>query len=194
VRALAVLIALLWAVPASAADIVDQFKAYLSTYKGDFEFLQAGADKALVASKMREVTVDRPNGYLRIYDGAGTDRILTMADYRKADGGEVLVVGTSDCADGCDFTIEFFAVAANDLKPLATETMVPTIAPSRFIKPGRTGPTNEPKINYVPARVGTSLTVKPWYGYEVEEQMPKPVRESLQDVVLDWDRAQGRFH
>jgi hypothetical protein len=193
VRGLALLLALFWAAPASAADIVDQFKVYLAGYKGSFEFLQSGADKALVASSARQVVVDRANGYLQIYDGAGTDRILTMADYRKADGGEVLVVGSSDCADACIFTIEFFAATAGSLKPVATEAMVPTVVPSRFIKPGRIGPKNEPTINYVPARVGTSLTLKPWYGYEVEETMPKAVRESLQDVVLNWDRAQGRF-
>jgi hypothetical protein len=71
--------------------------------------------------------------------------------------------------------------------------VVPAVEPSRFIKPGRTGPGNAPEINYVPARVGTSLTLKPWYGYEVEAQMSKATRAALQDVVLTWDRASGRF-
>ena len=45
----------------------------------------------------------------------------------------------------------------------------------------------------MPARVGTSLTLKPWYGYEVEEQMDKKTRAAIQDVVLNWDRISGRF-
>ncbi|HTR84053.1 MAG TPA: hypothetical protein VMI56_06215 [Reyranella sp.] len=192
-RGLGLIVVLLWAPPASAADIVDHFKTYLAGYKGSFEFLQDGADKALAPNSARQVVVDRGNGYVQISDSSGTDRVLTAADYRKADGGEVLVVGSSDCADACNFTIEFFAVAAGGLKPLAREDMVPAVAPSRFIKAGGKGPSNAPTINYVPARVGTGLTLKPWYGYEVEEQMPKAVRESLQDVVLNWDRAQGHF-
>lgn len=192
-RGLVLIAALLWAAPASAADIVDHFKAYLAIYKGTFEFLQVGADKALTSGPESEAVINRANGYIQIIGRAGTDRVLTMADYHKADGGEVLVVGSSDCADACDFTIEFFSAAATGLQPLAKETMVPEVAPSRFIKSGCTGPTNAPTINYVPARIGTSLTLKPWYGYEVEEQMSKAVRDSLQDVVLSWDRVHGRF-
>jgi hypothetical protein len=50
-----------------------------------------------------------------------------------------------------------------------------------------------PSINYLPARVGTTLTLKSWYGYGVEEQMDDGTRAAIRNVVLDWDAKQGRF-
>jgi hypothetical protein len=50
-----------------------------------------------------------------------------------------------------------------------------------------------PSIDYLPARVGTTLTLKPWYGYEAEEQMSATERSAIRSVVLHWDRARGRF-
>ena len=67
----------------------------------------------------------------------------------------------------------------------------PTVA--QLVKTGQAGPGNKPDINYEPARVGTSLVAKPWYGYEVEMQMDTKTRAAIQDVVLTWDRASGRF-
>ena len=193
------LLALCGALPASAADIADYFKLYYLQQiapnpNGDvLDFLREGPDQALTASASRAVTIDRANGYLQVRDSAGTDQVLTMAVYRKADGGQLLVVGSSECADACNFSVEFLAVAGDRERPVALETVMPAIDPARFIKTGRTGPTNAPKINYVPARVGTTLTLKPWYGYEVEEQMKKEMRAAIQDVVLTWDSGSGRF-
>ena len=102
------------------------------------------------------------------------------------------MVGSSDCADGCYFAVEVFA-ATDRLQPLAAESVLPNITPDRFIKPGQAGPKNDPKVNYVPARIGTSLTLKPWYGYETEETMDKKTRAAIQDVILNWDRNAGRF-
>lgn len=198
-RAFVFLLALCCALPASAADITDYFKLYYLQQvapnpNGDvLDFLREGPDKALTASASRAVTIDRANGYLQVSDSTGTDQVLTMAIYRKADGGQLLVVGSSDCADACNFTVEFLAVSGDRLLRVAMDTVVPAIEPGRFIKSGRRGPDNTPKINYVPARIGTTLIVKPWYGYEVEEQMKKETRAAIQDVVLNWDRDSGRF-
>ena len=51
----------------------------------------------------------------------------------------------------------------------------------------------DPKIDYLPARVGTALTLKPWYGYETEEQMDAATRSAIQNVELRWDRDKGIF-
>ena len=198
-RLLALLCALLWSTPSLAADIADYFRLYYKqqvatgAYKGPLFFLAEDKGDPLTPSDARQVTIDRGNGYLQVYDGAGTDQILTMAVYRKADGKELLVVGSSNCADGCTFLVEFFTVGTNHLAPVQSDAVVPAVAPARFIKPGQSGPKYEPKVNYVPARVGTSLTLKPWYGYEAEETMNKKTRAAIQNVVLNWDRANGRF-
>ncbi len=195
----ALVCALLWSAPSFAADIADYFRLYYrqqatnGAYKGPLDFLRDSKGDPLTRGPSHHVTIDRANGYLQIDDGAGTDQILTMAVYRKADGTELLVVGSSDCADGCTFVVEFFTVAGDRLDPVPATAVLPAVAPARFIKPGQSGPKNEPNINYVPARVGTSLTLRPWYGYEVEEQMDKKTRAALRDVVLAWDRGSGRF-
>jgi hypothetical protein len=198
-RGLALLLVLCCALPAWAADITDYFKLYYLQQvapnpNGDvLDFLREGPDKALTASASRAVTIDRANGYLQVSDSAGTDQVLTMAVYHKADGSQLLVAGSSDCADACTFSVEFLVISGDRVRPVAMESVVPTIEPGRFIKPGRKGPGNPPKINYVPARLGTTLTLKPWYGYEVEGQMKKETRAAIQDVLLTWDRASGRF-
>jgi hypothetical protein len=51
----------------------------------------------------------------------------------------------------------------------------------------------DPKIDYVPARVGTALTLRPSYGYEAEEQMDAATRSAIQSVELQWDHNQGIF-
>lgn len=50
-----------------------------------------------------------------------------------------------------------------------------------------------PKVNYVPARVGTTLTVTPWYGYEAEAQMDSATHAAIRNVTLTWNRDTGRF-
>jgi len=187
------------ALPASAADITDYFRLYHAQHIAPskvarvLDLLDETPAKILTASPSRQVTIDRANGYLHVVDSSGTDQVLTAALYRKSDGEQLLAVGGSNCADACNFSIGFFAISGDRLQPVALDAVVPAVEPSRFIKPGRTGPGNAPEINYVPARVGTSLTLKPWYGYEVEAQMSKATRAALQDVVLTWDRASGRF-
>jgi hypothetical protein len=198
-RILALTCALVWAVPAVAADIVDDFKLYYrqqvqeKTYVGVLDFLLNGKADPLAAAPSRKVTIDRANGYLQIADNAGQDQVLTMAIYRQADGQELLVIGSSNCADACNFSVELFRPSGGRLASVAPESAIPKIDPVRFFKPGQVGPANTPTMNYVPARIGTGLTVKPWYGYEVEAQMPDKTRAALQDVVLTWDRANGRF-
>ncbi len=193
----------------SKADIADYFKLYYEQQvltapaATVLEFLHDAAaahqdsDQVLKPGAARAVIVDRRNGYLQIDDSSNTDQILTMALYRKADGSALIVVGTSDCADACDFTAQFFMPAGGDLKAVPRARVVPEIAPAQFIKPGRPMPKGlaeiEPKINYVPARIGTALTLKPWYGYEAEEQMDAATRSSIQDVELRWDRRKGIF-
>lgn len=200
VRAFALVCAFLWAAPTFAADIGDLFRLYYrqqvasGAYKGPLDFLREdGKGDSLVDSDSRWVKVDRANGYLQLGNKLGTDQILTMAIYRKADGSELLVVGSSNCADACSFMVEFFTPASDHLQAVPRETVVPAVPPSRFIKSGQAGPKNAPAVNYVPARVGTGLTLKPWYGYEVEEQMDKKTRAAIQDVVLNWDRIGGCF-
>ena len=39
-----------------------------------------------------------------------------------------------------------------------------------------------PSIDYLPARQGTTLTLKPWYGYEAEEQMRGVERNAIKRV------------
>jgi hypothetical protein len=191
---------LVWATPLMAADIADYFRMYYAQYVAPnpsnppLDFLTGNAEQALAANAARKVVVDRANGYLQINDGSRTDQVLTMAVYLKADGSQLLVVGTSDCADACLFSVGFYAISGNLLQAIARDAIVPAIDPARFIKTGQAGPKNTPTINYVPARVGTTLTLKPWYGYEVEEMMNKATRASIHDVVLTWDRTSGRFH
>jgi hypothetical protein len=197
-RGLALLLMLCCALPAQAADIADYFDYYMQTVqisakRSVLDFLQDDGENALKASPSRKVTIDRANGYLQISDSAGTDQVLTMAVYRKVDGSPFVVVGASNCADGCTFSVQFFNVTGERLSSVPRDSVLSAIEPARFIKPGMAGPTNEPKVNYVPTRVGTTLILKPWYGYEVEEQMKKQTRAAIQDVVLNWDRASRRF-
>jgi hypothetical protein len=143
------------------------------------------------------VIVDRHNGYLRINDGSGTDQIMTMAFYSMSNGSRLIVVGTSDCADACIFAVRLFSPDGKWLRPLPNEPVLPAVSASQFIRAGLPMPKAlaglQPKINYVPARVGTTLTLKPWYGYEVEEQMDAATRGAIQDVELRWDRKKGTF-
>jgi hypothetical protein len=191
------------------ADIVDYFKMYYGgqvakSRNGEpLEFLRdaagnhASAGQVLKPGASRSVIVDRRNGYLQIADGSNTDQVLTMAVYSKADGDRLIVAGTSDCADACDFTVEFFVPDNSGLKAVPSRPVIPTISPAEFIKAGHAMPKAlvglEPKINYVPARVGTALTLKPWYGYEVEEVMDAATRGAIQNVELRWDRGKGVF-
>ena len=193
----------------AAEDIVGFFKQYYqqqvmgASYKGPLDFLhdaavkKVSADQVLKSSKTRAVIEDRRNGYLQISDSSDTDETLTMAIYRKADGNPLIVVGSSDCADGCSFAVEFFGVSGDRLTPIPQSAVVPPIAASDFIKPGQQTPRHfvsiTPELNYVPARIGTSLMVSPWYGYESEEQTDKKERSAVRDIVLSWDRNQGRF-
>jgi hypothetical protein len=191
---------LVWATPLMAADIADYFRMYYAQYVAPnpsnppLDFLTGSAEQALATNAARKVIVDRANGYLRINDDSRTEQVLTMAVYLKADGNQLLVVGTSDCADACLFSVGFYAISGSRLQAIARDAVVPTIDPARFIKTGQAGPRNAPTISYVPAQVGTTLTLKPWYGYEVEETMNKATRASIHDVVLTWDRTSGRFH
>lgn len=121
-----------------------------------------------------------------------------MALYLKTDRSPLLVVGASDCDDACDFSVEFFAVSNDRLRSVPSADVVPTIEPKEFIKPGHAMPkalaSLVPSINYVPARVGNSLTLSPWYGYEVEEQMDRVTKAAIRrNLVLGWDGKQGRF-
>ncbi len=172
-------------------------------YQGPLDFLRDAAAKhntaetVLKPSQSRIVTIDRPNGYLRIDDSSNTDQTLTMAVYLKTDGTPILVAGSANCADGCTFAVQFYSAAADRLQPLPASGIVPAIEPRRFIRPGHDMPkalaSITPKINYVPARVGTTLTLTPWYGYEAEEQMDKATRAAIRNLVLNWDGKQGRF-
>ncbi len=190
-------------------DVADYFGLYYSQdvagapYQGPLDFLRdaaaahVSAQQLLKSTPSRAVVVDRPNGYLRLDDSSDTDQTLTIAVYRKADGSPLVVVGGSNCADACTYAVEFFAVSGDRLAPISAAGVVPSIKPAEFIKPGHQMPASlasiEPKINYVPARVGTTLTLTPWYGYETEEQMDKTTRAAIGNVVLDWDRETGKF-
>lgn len=195
----------------SMIDIAECFKLYYrqqmasEQYQQPLTFLQtaamahADAETLLKAGPSRSVIVDRGNGYLRIDDTStsGTDQILTMAVYRKADGSLLLVVGGSDCDDACEFSVELFVASTDHLQPVPLHAVIPAIEPKRFIKPGQPMPkklaANSPTINYVPARVGTALTLTPWYGYETEETMNSAARAAIRNLVLDWDAKEGRF-
>jgi hypothetical protein len=80
---------------------------------------------------------------------------------------------------------------------MATDAVLPAIAPAQFIKRGQPMPKRlasiTPKINYEPARVGTTLTLTPWYGYETEETMDRATRAAIRRIVLAWDATRGRF-
>jgi hypothetical protein len=172
-----------------AADIPQFLSDAIANHRSALQILKPGAS--------RTVAVDSRNGYLRIADSSGSDQVLTMAFYTRADRTRLIVIGSSDCADGCDFTVQFLVPGDGVLKAVPRESVVPALGPAEFIKPGRPMPKalagSEPKVNYVPARVGTSLTLKPWYGYETEEQMDSATRASIRNVVLQWDRARGVF-
>jgi hypothetical protein len=198
---------------AGKPDVVDYFKLYYQQQvvkglgAGALGFLHnavadhEGPEQVLKPGTARSVIVDRRNGYLQINDGSDTDQIVTMAIYRKADGSKLIVVGSSDCADGCSFEVEFFAPAGDHLEAVPRGRVVPAIGPSQFIKAGRSMPGAlagiEPAVNYIPARVGTTLTLKPWYGYEMEERMEEhkdaATRNAIEDVRLRWDRNKGVF-
>lgn len=209
-----VCISVLIAVCCSAAvaadnDIADDFRMYYrqqvatGSYQGPLDFLHDAAtahmdvEKLLKPSASRAVVIDHSNGYLQIDDSTGTDQILTMAVYRKRDGSLLLVAGSSNCADACDFAIQLYAASADGLRPVALDAVLPAIEPKEFIKPGHPMPNAlasiAPSINYLPARIGTTLTLKPWYGYETEEQMDRATRSVIRNVVLYWDSKQGRF-
>ncbi len=198
---------------AQANDGVDDyFKLYYrqqaasGQYQQPLDFLRtaamahASAESLLKAGPTRWIMVDRDNGYLRIdtvSDSSGTDEILTMAAYRKADGSLLLVVGGSDCDDECEFSDEFFITSADHLQPVPRDAVIPAIQPSQFIKPGNRIPqklaAEAPRVNYLPARVRTALALAPWYGYETEETMNHATRALIRTLVLDWDAKQGRF-
>jgi amidase len=59
------------------------------------------------------------------------------------------------------------------------------------------GKTNTPEFGAQtttqPLAFGATLTLKPWYGYEAEEQMNAATRGAIQDVTLRWDRNRGVF-
>lgn len=191
------------------ADISSYFSSYYQQQvvdgadPGSLDFLRDAARshqsalQVLKPSASRSVIVDRHSGYLQIDDSSGTDQILTMGVYDKADSGRIIVAGISDCADACDYAVEIFIANGARLKPLARTPILPVISPAQFIQPGHPMPkalaSIEPKIDYLPARTGTTLTLKPWYGYEAEEQMDAATRSAIRNVTLEWDRNQGIF-
>ncbi len=205
----AALICLAAAMPLKAdvkPNITDYFSMYYAQHgadSGSLEFLRnaaashIGANRLLEPAPSRTVIIDRRNGFVQIYDGSGTDQTLTIALYRKADGSSLILVGSSDCADGCDFAVQLFVPGPNGLIPVPARQVLPRVGAARFIKPGHAMPKAisgiDPMINYVPARAGTALTLKPWYGYETEEQMTAATRAAIRDVILKWDRARGVF-
>jgi len=193
----------------AGGDIASYFSAYYRqeivgrAYRGPLDFLRdaatahARARQVLMQSKSRALTLDPGNGYLRIDDSLGTDQVLTMAIYRRADGGRLVVVGSSNCADACAFSVEVFTASAGRLRPVARDAVLPRVMPRQFIKPGHPVPkalaSIVPRVNYEPARRGTALKLTPWYGYEVEEQMDRATRSAIRSLVLSWDRDRGRF-
>src|SRR5208282_2465524 len=142
--ALAMLVALA-IVPAFAsaggppADIVDYFRWYYQTQVANapagaaLGFLRGAAANHAAATELlkpgttRAVVVDRRNGYLRISDSSDTDQDLTMAFYTRADGRRLIVAGSSDCADACDFIVQFFIADGAGLKPVARRSVTPTV-------------------------------------------------------------------
>lgn len=190
------------------AGIIDYFKVYYATevtapttsapqFLRDASASHKTAEQMLKPADSRTVIVDAHNGHIQISDSSNTDRVLTMAFYTRADASRLIVVGSSDCADGCDFGVQFFVYGGDVLKPVPRSSVIPPLDAGRFIKLGRPMPRVlagiQPKINYVPARVGTGLTLKPCYGYEIEEQMDPATRGAIRDVVLQWDRSKGAF-
>ncbi len=192
------------------AGMTDYFRLYYEQlvaggrYQGPLPFLQTASASSLdvpavlKTGQSRKITIDPGNGSLQIKDSSDTDQELTMALYRKADRGLLLVVGSSECDDACEFSVEIFNPSGDHLQPVALEDVIPTIDPKEFIKPGHPMPPRlaslRPSINYVPARVGTTLTLTPWYGYEVEESMNAATRASIRrTLVLNWDAKRGRF-
>ena len=106
-KRIALVVAMLLAISSARAEsIADYFGLYYQSYQGQLAFLRDAvaahmdAGKLLVPGTARSVVIDRANGYLRIDDSSDTDQTLTMAAYRKSDGGLLLVVGSADCADG----------------------------------------------------------------------------------------------
>jgi len=210
-RVIAAIVMLMGAATSAPANenIAGYFRMYYvqhvagGSYTGPLDFLSdavgahADASTLLTASSSRSVIVDRGHGYLQIDDGSGTEQILTLAVYDKADGGRLLIVGSSNCADGCNFSVDAFVASADRLQPVPRNEVIPDIGARQFIKPGRPVPRElaaiVPSIDYRPARLGTTLTLKPWYGYELEEQMSRTTRAAIRNVVLDWDARQGRF-
>jgi hypothetical protein len=194
-------------------NIVDYFRIYYEQeivkrpHAEVLEFLRNAAaareapEQVLAPGKAHFVTVDPRHGYLQIDDGSNTDEILTMAFYTRSDGSRLIVAAASDCDDACDFDVKFFTPADGSLKPVARERVIPPISAAQFIKPGRAMPAAlagvEPNVNYVPARIGTTMTLKPWYGYEVEERMQDQkdtvTRSAIRDIELRWDRNKGVF-
>jgi hypothetical protein len=203
---------LIAAIPQSALaadasrDIVDYFRIYYARQVSNSSALQfisdaasahTSADQLLNPAPSHAVIVDRKNGYLQIDDSSGLDQILTMALYRKPDGSALIVVGTSDCDDACDFSVQFFGPAGDGLRAVDSARVLPAVSASQFIKAGHPMPKAvagiEPKIDYVPARAGTDLALKPWYGYEAEAQMDAATRSAIQNLTLRWDRNKGVF-
>ncbi|HEY4894187.1 MAG TPA: hypothetical protein VII10_20900, partial [Reyranella sp.] len=126
-RLIGLTVMVLWAAPVAAADIADYFRLYYAQHvapsaQPPLDFLTGSAEQVLTASAARTVIVDRSNGYLQISDGSRTDQVLTMAVYRKADGSQLLVVGTSDCADACIFSVGFYAIAGDHLQTLTPKS------------------------------------------------------------------------
>lgn len=172
-------------------------------YQGPLDFLRDAAAVHTAARDVlrrrpsRAVTIDAPDGYLQVTDSRDTDQVLTLATYRRGDGRWLVVVAASNCADGCSFAVSFFEPRGDRLVPIARATVVPAIDAGLFIKPGHALPavitTIVPAIDYVPARRGPTLTLKPWYGYEAEAQISSADRDAIRSIVLSWDRQTGRF-
>jgi hypothetical protein len=80
---------------------------------------------------------------------------------------------------------------AGRLDPVKSDVVLPQIGPQQFVKSGQRMPDRlksiAPSIDYLPARQGTTPTLKPWYGYEAEEQMRSTERNAIRSIVLDWD-------
>lgn len=191
-----------------ATDIVLAFRLYydqqvVPDYSGPLDLLSdavaahVAAERVIAASASREVVIDKPNGYLQISDSSSTDQTLTLALYRRVEGPPLLVVESANCADACKFQVQFFDVTGGKLLAVPQTALVPSVAATEFIEPAKTAPAAiegaSPAVDYQPARNGTSLILKPWYGYEIEEKLDDAGRASIREVELKWDRAQGRF-
>jgi hypothetical protein len=182
-------------------EIVEQPDAQVLEFLGNAAMGKQTPEQVLTPGAARRVIVDRGHGYLQIDDGSNTDQILTMTFYTKSNGSRLIVVAASDCDDACDFDVKFFTPADGYLIPVARQRVMPSIGAALFLKRGRPMPAAlagvEPKVNYVPSRVGTTMTLKPWYGYEVEERMQEQkdtvTRSAIRDIKLRWDRNQGVF-